>query len=75
MFLFSHLTYFLQLLYLGKLSRSKYQQKLSKVMKISQEDAIPTKNLYLSKPYGAQRLLHEFPRQGLETWKHQWSAE
>jgi len=47
----------------------------NKIMKISQEDAIPIKNLYLSKPYGAQRLLHEFPRQGLETWKHQWSAE
>ena len=38
MFLFSHLTYFVQLLYFGKLSRPKYQQKLNKIMKISQED-------------------------------------
>ena len=35
-------------------------------MKISQEDAIPIKNLYLSKRYGAGRLLHEFPNKG---WK------
>jgi len=47
-FLFSHLTYIVQLLYLGKLSRPKYQQKLNKIMKISQEDVIPIKNLYLS---------------------------
>jgi len=31
-------------------------------MKISQEDAIPIKNLYLSKQCGAQRLLCEFPK-------------
>ena len=30
-------------------------------MKISQEDAILIKNLYLSKRYGARRLLREFP--------------
>ena len=30
-------------------------------MKISQEDGILIKNLYLSKQYGARRLLHEFP--------------
>jgi len=40
MFLFSHLTYLMQLLYLGKLSRPRYQQKLNKTMKISQEDVI-----------------------------------
>ena len=40
LFLFFHLTYFVQLLYLGKLSRPKYQQKLNKIMKISQEDVI-----------------------------------
>jgi len=34
-----------QLLYLGKLSRPKYQQKLKKIMKISQEDVILIKNL------------------------------
>jgi len=65
-FLFSHLTYFVQLLYLGKLSRPKYQQKLHKIMKISQEDVILIKNLYLSKQYGARRLLRELPDEG---WK------
>jgi len=65
-FLFSRLTYFLQLLYLGKLSRSKYQQKLNKIMKISQKDVILIKNLYLSKQYGARRLLSELPDKG---WK------
>jgi len=34
-FLFSHLTYLVQLLYLEKLSRPIYQQKLNKIMKIS----------------------------------------
>jgi len=33
-------------------------------MKISQEDWILIKNLYLSKQYGARRLLHEFPDKG-----------
>jgi len=65
-FLFSHLTYFVQLLYLGKLSRPKYQQKLNEIMKISQEDVIMIKNLYLSKQYGARRLLRELPDNG---WK------
>jgi len=35
-------------------------------MKISQEDAILIKNLYLSKGYGARRLSSEFPDKG---WK------
>jgi transposase len=35
-------------------------------MKISQEDAFLIKNLYLSKGYGARRLLSEFPDKG---WK------
>ena len=35
-------------------------------MKISQEDGTLIKNLYLSKRYGAQRLLHKFPDWG---WK------
>ena len=35
-------------------------------MKISQEDAILMKNLYLPKQYRAQRLLSEFPDKG---WK------
>jgi len=48
-FLFSHLTYLVQLLYRGNLSRPKYQQKLNKIMNISQEDVILIKNLYLSK--------------------------
>jgi len=30
-------------------------------MKISQEDGILIKNLYMSKQYGARRLLHKFP--------------
>jgi len=65
-FLFSHLTYLLQLLYLGKLLRPKYQQKLNKTMKISQEDVILIKNIYLSKQYGARRLLNELLDKG---WK------
>ena len=56
----------MQLLCLGKLSRPKYQQKLNKIIKISQEDVIKIKNLYLSKQYGAQRLLSELPDNG---WK------
>ena len=35
-------------------------------MKISQEDIILIKNLYLSKQYGARRLLSELPDTG---WK------
>ena len=66
MFLFSHFTYVVQLLYLGKLSRPKYQQKLNKIMKISQEDVILIKNLYLSKQCGTGRLLSELPDKG---WK------
>ena len=65
MFLFSHLTYFVKLLYLGKLSRPKYQQQLNKIMKISPEDVILIKNLYLSKQYGgAWRALSELPDKG-----------
>ena len=66
MFLFSHLTYFVQLLYLGKLLRPKYQQNLNKIIKISQEDMILIRNLYLSKQYGARRLSSELPDKG---WK------
>jgi len=44
----------------------KYQQKLNKIMKISQEDVILIKNLYLSKQYGARRLLSELTDKG---WK------
>jgi len=64
MFLFSHLTYFVRLLYLGKLSRPKYQPKLNKIIKISQVDVILIKNLYLSKQYGARRLLSELLNKG-----------
>jgi len=35
-------------------------------MKISQEDSVLIKNLYLSKQYGARRLLSELPDNG---WK------
>jgi len=65
-FLFSHLTYLVQLLYRGKLSRTKYQQKLNKILKISQEDVILIKNLYLSKQYGTRRLLSELPDKSLK---------
>jgi len=65
-FLFSHLTYLVQILYLVKLSRPKYQQKLNKIIKISQEDMILIRNLYLSKQYGARRLSSELPDKG---WK------
>ena len=44
-FLFSHLTYLVQLPYLGKLSRPRYQQKLNKIMKISLEDVILIKKI------------------------------
>jgi len=54
------------LLYLGKLTRPKYQWKLNKIMKVSQKLAILIKNLYLSKQYGARRLLSELPNKG---WK------
>jgi len=37
-------------------------------MKISQEDAILIKNLYLSKQYGARRLLSELPDKGWKLW-------
>jgi len=63
-FLFAHLTYLVQLLYLGKLLRPKYQQKLNKIMKISQEDVILIKNIYLSMQYGARKLLSELPDKG-----------
>ena len=35
-------------------------------MKISQEDVIMIKNLYLSKQYGARRLLSVLPDKGLK---------
>ena len=37
-------------------------------MKISQEDVILIKNLYVSKQYGARRLLRELPDKG---WKRE----
>jgi len=65
-FLFSHLGYLVQLLYLGKLSGPRYQQKLNKIMNISQKDVILIKNLYLSKQCGARTALSELPDKG---WK------
>ena len=56
----------MQLLYLGKLSRPKYQKKINKIIKIPQEDVILIKNLYPSKQYGARRLLSELSDNG---WK------
>jgi len=37
-------------------------------MKISQEDVILIKNLYLSNKYGARRLLRELPDKGWKLW-------
>ena len=74
MYLFSHLTYLVQLLYRGKLSRPKYQQKLNKIMKISQGDVILIKNLYV-KAVWCMKALEWIARQGLETWKHRQFAE
>jgi len=50
-----------QLLYLWKLS---YQQKKFKIIKISQEDVILIRNLYLSRQCGARRALRELPDKG-----------
>jgi len=74
-FLFSHLTYLVQLLYLGKLSRPKYQQKLIKIMKISQEDVILIKKSLSVKAVWCMKAVEWIVRQGLETWKHRQSAE
>jgi len=38
----------------------------SKIMNIADEDAVLIKNLYLSKGWGARKLLNEFPDKG---WK------
>jgi len=38
-------------------------------MKISQEDVILIKNFYLSKQYGARRLLRELPDEGWKLWR------
>ena len=43
-------------------------------MNILQEDVIMIKNLYLSKQYGARRLLRELPDKGWKL-KHRQSAE
>ena len=73
-FYFPHLTYLVQVLYLGKLSRPRYQQKLNKIMKISQEDVIPIK--YLSvKAVRSTESIEWIARQGLVTWKHRQSAK
>ena len=53
---------------LGNCQRPKYQQKLNKIMKISREDVILIKNLYLSKQYGARRLLRELHDKGWKLW-------
>jgi len=74
-FLFSHLTYFVQLLYLGKLSRFKYQQKLNKIMKISQEDVILIKKSLSVKAVWCTKAVEGIARQRLETLKHRQSAE
>jgi len=74
MFLFSHLTYLVQLLYLGKLSGPRYQQKLTKIIKISQEDVILIKNLSV-KAVWCMDSVEWIAWQWLETWKHRQCAE
>jgi len=44
-------------------------------MKLSQEDVILIKNLYLSQQYGAPESAEWIARQGLETWEHRQSAD
>jgi len=65
-FLFSHLTYFMHLPYLGKLSRPKYQYKIKQHHENFTEDVFPIKKFYLSKQYGTRRLLSKLPDKGLE---------
>jgi len=55
-----------QLLYLEKLARPRYQQKLNKITNISQEDVTLIKNVHLSKQCGARTVLIELPDKG---WK------
>ena len=64
---FISLTYLLQLFYLWKLSIPKQQIKKMKSWKFYWKMRFWfLKNLCLSKPYGAWRLLHKFPE---ESWK------
>jgi len=70
MFLFSHLTYFVRLLYLGKLSRPKYQPKLNKIIKISQVDVILIKKSLSVKAVWCTKAIEWIAQQGSETWKH-----
>ena len=51
---------------LGNCQDLNISKKKLKILKISQEDAILIKNLYLSKQYCARRLLSELPDNG---WK------
>ena len=50
----------------SEIVETKILVKIKQIMKISQEDRILIINLYLSKRYGARRLLHEYPDWG---WK------
>jgi len=73
MFLVAQLIYLCMLLYLEKLSRLRYQQKLNKITKILQEDVILIKNLY--KAVWCTESVEWIAWQGLENWKHWQSAE
>ena len=64
MFLFPHHTYIVNYFTLGNCRDLNISKKLNKILKISQEDGILIKNLYLSKQYCARMLLHEFPNKG-----------
>ena len=65
---------FVSLLYLGKLSRPKYQQKLNEIMKISQEDVILIKKSLSVKAVWCTKAVEGIARQGFETLKHWQSA-
>ena len=70
-FIFQPHTYFVHFLYLGKLSR-----QLNKILKISREDGILIKNLYLSKRYvWCTKAVAWISGLGSETWKHRQSAK
>ena len=65
----------MQPLYLGKLSRPRYQQKLNKIMKTSQEDVILIKKYVSVKAVWCTKAVEWIARQGSETWKHRQFAE
>ena len=67
-FLFSHLTYFVPLLYLENLSRPKsVKTKLNKMMKILHEDTVLIENFSVKKVWCTKAVEWISRQQGLET--------